>query len=75
MTKPPNNYAFVDSQNVVRATRRLGWKLDWHRFRRYLRDRHGVTRAYLFLAFLPEKQRLRAALQRWGWRFLRYDVR
>ena len=43
------NYAFVDSQNVNLAIRELGWKLDFKRFRVYLREKYGVEKAYLFI--------------------------
>jgi uncharacterized LabA/DUF88 family protein len=32
-----NNYAFIDSQNLNLSVQQLGWKLDFYRFRRYLR--------------------------------------
>ena len=36
MMTRPNNFAFIDSQNVNLNTRSQGWQLDWIRFRRYL---------------------------------------
>ena len=37
MRKKENNYAFIDSQNLNLSIRALGWKLDFRRFRIYLR--------------------------------------
>ncbi len=37
MRKTENNFAFVDSQNLNLSIRALGWKLDFRRFRIYLR--------------------------------------
>jgi hypothetical protein len=47
-----NNYAFIDSQNVNLSIRRLGWNLDWRRFRVYLHEKHAVTKAYLFIGYV-----------------------
>jgi hypothetical protein len=49
MQKKANNYAFIDSQNVNLAIRDQGWKLDWKRFRIYLKEKYGVTKAFLFI--------------------------
>jgi uncharacterized LabA/DUF88 family protein len=62
----PNNYAFIDSQNVNRGIESMGWKLDWKRFRVYLLEKYGVTTAYLFLGFVPHNQALYSYLQKCG---------
>ncbi len=54
----PNNFAFIDSQNVHLGIATLGWKLDWRRFRVYLQEHYGVSRAYLFIGYVPENQGL-----------------
>ena len=48
MQKQAQNHAFIDSQNVNRAIRSLGWQLDWVRFRVYIKEKYSVTRAFLF---------------------------
>ncbi len=63
----PNNFAFIDSQNINLGISALGWKLDWKRFRVYLKEHYGVTRAYIFIGFLPENQALYNSLQRYGY--------
>lgn len=45
----PNNYAFSDSQNVNLAIKDLGWTLDFARFRRHLREKYAVQKAFLFI--------------------------
>lgn len=57
-TKKLNNYAFVDSQNLNLGVQRMGWKLDWRKFREYLRDKHDVTHAYLFIGYMTENESL-----------------
>ncbi len=54
----PTTFAFVDSQNLNLGTQRMGWKLDWRRFREYLRDTYNVTQAYLFIGYMSENEAL-----------------
>lgn len=62
-----NNYAFIDGNNVHLGIGALGWKLDWKRFRIYLLEHYGVSRAYYFLGYLPERQDLYNTLQTYGY--------
>lgn len=57
-SKKPNTYAFIDSQNLNLGTQRMGWKLDWRKFRQYLADKHGVTKAYMFIGYMSENESL-----------------
>jgi uncharacterized LabA/DUF88 family protein len=57
-TGQPNTYAFIDSQNLNLGTQRMGWKLDWRKFRQYLRDKHNVTHAYMFIGYMSENEQL-----------------
>lgn len=61
------NYAFIDSQNLNLSIKRLGWKLDFFRFRVYLREKYNVKIAYLFIGYLPENQDLYNSLQKYGY--------
>lgn len=54
----PTTYAFIDSQNLNLGTQRMGWKLDWRKFRKYLADKHGVTQAYMFIGYMSENESL-----------------
>lgn len=42
------NYAFIDSQNLNLSVKDQGWRLDYKRFRRYMQDKYGVAKAFLF---------------------------
>lgn len=61
------NYAFIDSQNLNLSIRNLGWKLDFYRFRKYLKDKYKIKVAYLFIGYLPENQDLYNSLQKYGY--------
>jgi hypothetical protein len=50
----PNNYAFIDSQNLNLSIQQLGWKLDFYRFRKYLAEKYHVTRALIFVGYVEE---------------------
>ena len=66
MEKKENNYAFIDSQNLNLAIRELGWRLDFRKFRVYLKEKLGVTKAFLFIGFVSANKDLYAALQEAG---------
>ncbi len=66
MRKKENNYAFIDSQNLNLGIQRLGWGLDYKRFRVYLAEKYGVTRAYMFIGFVALNQSLYDNLQEAG---------
>lgn len=53
-----SNYAFIDSQNLNLGVQRMGWKLDWRKFRKMLREKYGVTNAYLFVGYMEEYEPL-----------------
>ena len=48
------NFAFIDSQNLNLGTQKMGWKMDWRKFRQLLADKYGVTKAYMFIGHMPE---------------------
>jgi uncharacterized LabA/DUF88 family protein len=57
-SKKKNNYAFIDSQNLNLGTQRVGWKVDWRKFRQYLKDEHNVSHAYMFIGYMLENEAL-----------------
>ena len=68
MPLPENNIAFIDSQNLHLGTMSEKWKIDFQRFRVYLREKYGVEEAYIFLGFLDEDQQaLYSKLQKSGY--------
>jgi hypothetical protein len=62
-----NNYAFIDSQNLNLAIREQGWALDFKRFRKYLADKYHVTKAFIFIGYLPTNESLYTSLQKYGY--------
>lgn len=62
-----NNYAFIDSQNLNLAILREGWKLDFARFRVFLKRKYHVEKAFLFIGNVPGNEGLYTALQEMGY--------
>jgi len=70
-------YAFIDSQNlnmgvandIFYKNRKIytGWKLDFNKFRIYLKDKFKVEQAFLFIGNLPGQESMYAYLQRCGY--------
>lgn len=74
----PTVYAFIDSQNINLGTLNdiknnngkvvyKGWRLDFVRFRRFLKDTYHVEQAYLFIGHIPKYQKLYTYLQKAGY--------
>ena len=67
MVSLQNNYAFIDSQNLNLAIKDCGWSLDFARFYIYLKDKHKITKAFLFIGYIPGNEALYTALQKFGY--------
>lgn len=67
MNKRENNYAFIDSQNLNKGVQKLGWKLDFKKFRIYLKYKYRVSKAFLFIGYIPTNANLYRALQDYGY--------
>ena len=61
-----NNYAFIDSQNLNLSVQSLGWRLDFAKFRIYLKEKYGITKAFLFIGYIEGNNDLYAFLQNAG---------
>ncbi len=58
MRKKKENYAFIDSQNMHLGVQELDWKVDYKRFRVYLREKYNVSKAYLFFGYIQENAQM-----------------
>jgi len=74
MKKPYNNYAFIDGQNLNLGIQDLGWKLDFQRFRVYLKEKYGVSTAYYFIGKVADNQELYDALTSAGYVLIYKEV-
>lgn len=60
-------FAFIDSQNLNLGTLDFGWKLDFAKFRLYLRNKYNVKKAYLFIGYIERYANLYKKLQEFGY--------
>ena len=65
--KGENVYVFIDSQNLNLGVQSQGWKLDFKKFRVYLHDKYKVAKAFLFIGYIPDNQKLYTYLQKAGY--------
>lgn len=66
-TKEVKVFAFIDAQNLNLGVRSQGWKLDFRKFRQYLRNKYNVAEAYLFIGYKPGNEALYTNLQKMGY--------
>ncbi|MDI6785168.1 MAG: NYN domain-containing protein [bacterium] len=70
-------YAFIDSQNLNLGTSKdifknkkliyKGWKLDFNKFRKYLKDKFKVEKAFLFIGYIEQNKKLYNSLRSYGY--------
>lgn len=65
--RTPTVYAFIDSQNLNVGVLNQGGKLDFRKFRQYLKLKHNVTKAFLFIGYVEENKVLYDYLKRSGY--------
>lgn len=65
--RTPTVYAFIDSQNLNIGVLNQGGKLDFRKFRQYLKLKHNVTKAFLFIGYVEENKVLYDYLKRSGY--------
>jgi len=61
-----NNFAYIDGANLHKGVKELGWNLDYRRFRRWLKDKYSIERAYIFIGLVPGNKNLYTFLQEAG---------
>lgn len=64
--KSGRTIAYIDAANLHKGVASLGWKLDYSRFRVWLKDKYQVEIAYLFIGLVPSNKDLYTKLQEAG---------
>jgi uncharacterized LabA/DUF88 family protein len=52
------NFAFIDNQNLYAELKKCGWKIDYKKFRVYLKEKYCVGRAYIFIGYIKGNEDL-----------------
>lgn len=70
------NYAFIDGQNLNLGVQRdiklgnkllyKGWKMDLKRFSIYLKEHYKVEKAYLFLGYIKQNEKMYQIFRSFG---------
>lgn len=74
-------YAFIDSQNLNLGTCKdirnknnkliyKGWKLDFRKFRIYLKDKFRVLKAFIFIGYMKENRQVYKSLEKFGYELI-----
>lgn len=62
-----NNFAYIDAANLHSALKGYDWQFDYGRFRVWLTEKYGVTRAYLFIGWITKYEDRYTELQEMGY--------
>jgi uncharacterized LabA/DUF88 family protein len=62
-----NNYAFIDGTNLYLGVKNQGWKVDFKKFRIFLKDKYKVNKAFLFIGYVAGNESLYKNLQEAGY--------
>ena len=74
MAGEEKNFAYLDGANLNKALLEINWKLDYKRFRVWLKEKYGVERAYLFIGLIPKFKNLYTYLQECGFTLIFKEV-
>jgi len=69
-----NNFAYIDGNNLYRGISDSGWKIDYCRFRKWLEEKYGVSRAYYFIGRVLKQKAIYKALERAGFTLIYKEV-
>ena len=69
-----NNFAYIDGANLHKGVESSSWELDYRRFRSWIRQKFGVTEAYLFIGLMPKHAELYTSLQSAGYKLVFKEI-
>lgn len=58
---------YIDGNNLYRSARELGFKIDYKKFRGWLRQKYNPQSVYLFIGLVPERAKFYEHLQKCGY--------
>lgn len=74
MKKDENNFAYIDGANLHKGVESSAWKLDYRRFRSWIRQKFDVTNAYLFIGLMSKHADLYTLLQSAGYKLVFKEI-
>lgn len=74
----PRNYAFIDASNIIYGTRDEGWKVDFKKLFKYLKERYKCKKIYYFAGFEKDNKKQKkfyAKLKKFGYELVLKPVK
>lgn len=69
-----NNLAYIDGANLHKGIEASAWKLDYRKFRSWIRQKFEVVDAYLFIGLMPKQAGLYTSLQSSGYKLIFKEI-
>lgn len=66
--------AYIDGANLHKGVESEKWKLDYRKFRSWIRQKFGVAEALLFIGLMPKNASLYTSLQSAGYKLVFKEV-
>jgi uncharacterized LabA/DUF88 family protein len=64
--KKPKINIYIDGNNLYRSAKEIGFKIDYKKFRNWLRQKYEVNNVYLFIGLIPSNIKYYEHLQECG---------
>jgi len=64
------NYAFIDANNLIFGLKQEGWKINYEKFRIFLRDKYRVKKAFWFLGYISKNENFYKKLKNVGFELI-----
>jgi uncharacterized LabA/DUF88 family protein len=61
------NYCFIDFNNLHLGIKQLGWRIDYRRLYKFLRDSYLADKVFGYLGYLKEYEKLYRELESFGY--------
>ncbi|MDP1706752.1 MAG: NYN domain-containing protein [bacterium] len=74
MSLEKNHFAYIDGANLHKGVESSEWKLDYRKFRSWIRQKFSITDAYLFIGLMPKHADLYTSLQSTGYKLVFKEI-
>lgn len=69
-----NNFAYIDGANLYKGVGSSAWKLDYRKFRSWIRQKFSIAEAYLFIGLVSKHADLYTSLQSMGYKLIFKEI-
>ena len=68
------HFAYIDGANLHKGVESAAWRLDYRRFRSWIRQKFGITDTYLFIGLMSKHADLYTSLQSMGYKLIFKEI-